>query len=117
MRAHGLRGVSRRRAWCVVRDDPARQGPAPGAGPVQRELTATGINQRWVADMTDIPTWAGFVYLGLVRGVYGRKLVDCGVRRFGIEAAEGRVVAKLNTPAAIAGTWTSNGSLRDTAQT
>ena len=33
--------------------------PAPDL--VQREFTATGINQLWVADMTYIPTWAGFV--------------------------------------------------------
>ena len=42
---------------------------------VQRELTATGINELWVADMTYMPTWAGFVYLSVVRDVYSRKVV------------------------------------------
>ena len=42
---------------------------------MQREFTATGINQLWVADMTDIPTWAGFVYLAVVLDVYSRKAV------------------------------------------
>ena len=30
MRAHGLRGVSRRRAWCVTTQRDKRQRPAPG---------------------------------------------------------------------------------------
>jgi putative transposase len=28
---------------------------------VNREFVATDINQLWVADMTYIPTWTGFV--------------------------------------------------------
>ena len=54
MRAHGLRGVSRRRGWCVTTQRDRQQRPAPDL--VQREFTATGINQLWVADMTYIPT-------------------------------------------------------------
>ena len=50
MRAHGLPGVSRRRGWCVTTKRDKDQRPAPD--PVQREFTATGINQLWVADMT-----------------------------------------------------------------
>ena len=30
----------------------------------QRRFTATAANQLWVADMTYVPTWAGFIYLG-----------------------------------------------------
>ena len=29
---------------------------------MQREFIATGINQLWLADMTYMPTWAGFVH-------------------------------------------------------
>ena len=50
MRAHGLRGVSRRRGWCVTTQRDRQQRPAPDL--VQREFTATGLNQLWVADMT-----------------------------------------------------------------
>jgi putative transposase len=58
MRANGLRGVSRRRAWCVTTKRDKDQRPAPDL--VQRAFTATGINQLWVADMNlNIPTWAG----------------------------------------------------------
>ena len=59
MRANGLRGVSRGRSWCVTTKRDKKQRPAPDL--VQREFTATGINQLWVADMTFIPTRAGFI--------------------------------------------------------
>ncbi len=36
---------------------------------------ATDINQLWVANMTYIPTWTGFVYLAMVIDVYSRKVV------------------------------------------
>ena len=73
MRANGLRGVSRRRGWCVTTKRDKERRPAPDL--VQRKFTATGINQLWVADMTYIPTWAGFVYLAVVLDVYSRKVV------------------------------------------
>ena len=73
MRLHGLRGVSRRRNWCVTtRRDPHR-APAPDL--VQRRFEATEPNQLWVADMTYIPTWAGFGYLAVVLDAFSRKVV------------------------------------------
>jgi transposase InsO family protein len=39
-----------------------RQRPAPDL--VKREFTADGPNQLWVADMTYMPTWAGFIEAG-----------------------------------------------------
>ena len=91
MRAHGLRGVSRRRNWCVTTKRDKGQRPAPDL--VQREFTATGINQLWVADMTYIPTWAGFVYLAVVLDVYSRKVVGWA---FGQQQTADLVIAALN---------------------
>ena len=91
MRANGLRGVSRRRAWCVTTKRDKDQRPAPDL--VQREFTATGINQLWVADMTYIPTWAGFVYLAVVIDVYSRKVVGWA---FGQQQTADLVVQALN---------------------
>ena len=73
MRLAGLRGISRRRGWCV----PTRQGKSQRAAPdlVRRQFTAMNINQLWVADMTYLPTWAGFIYLAVVVDVYSRKVV------------------------------------------
>ena len=73
MRINQIQGVSRRRAWCVTTERNKRQRPAPDL--VNRQFVATGINQLWVADMTYIPTWAGFLYLATVVDVYSRKVV------------------------------------------
>ncbi len=91
MRAHGLRGVSRRRGWCVTTQRDRQQRPAPDL--VQREFTATGLNQLWVADMTYIPTWAGFVYLAVVLDVYSRKVVGWA---FGQRQTADLVIQALN---------------------
>ncbi len=46
----------------TVRDRDAR--PAPDL--VERNFMAPGANRLWVADITYIPTWAGFLYLAVV---------------------------------------------------
>jgi putative transposase len=73
MRLAQIRGVSRRRSFCVTTERDARHRPAPDL--VKREFVATDINQLWVADMTYIPTWVGFLYLSVVIDVYSRKVV------------------------------------------
>jgi putative transposase len=69
----GIQGVSRRRGYVVTTTRDKRQRPAPDL--VKRQFVATGINQLWVADMTYIPTWQGFVYLAAVTDVFSRKVV------------------------------------------
>ena len=49
--------------------------PRPAPDLVNREFVATDINQLWVADMTYIPTWTGFLYLAVVIDVYSRKVL------------------------------------------
>ena len=72
MRRAGLAGASRRkRAWTTKRDRDAR--PAPD--PVEREFTAEGPDRLWVADITCIPTWTGFLYLAVVLDAWSRKIV------------------------------------------
>ena len=72
MRAAGIQGVSRRK-WTktTVRDED--EGPAPDL--VDRDFTATGPDQLWVADITYISTWAGFLYLAVVLDVWSRRIV------------------------------------------
>jgi putative transposase len=79
MRAAGLRGVSRRN-WIVttVRDRQAR--PAPDL--VERNFTATAPNRLWVADITYIPTWAGFLYLAVVLDVFSRRIVGWAMETY-----------------------------------
>lgn len=91
MHQEGLRGVSRRRSYCVTTKCDARQRPAPDL--VNRQFVATDLNQLWVADMTYIPTWAGFLYLSVVIDVYSRKVVGWA---FGERMTSDLVILALN---------------------
>ena len=72
MREAGLVGVTRRKqCWTTVRDRGAR--PAPDL--VHRKFVAEAPNQLWVADITYIPTWAGFLFLAVVLDVFSRRIV------------------------------------------
>jgi putative transposase len=72
MRIEGLAGVSRRRhARTTVRDRDAR--PAPDL--VDRNFTADQRDRLWVADITYIPTWSGFLYLAVVIDAWSRRIV------------------------------------------
>jgi putative transposase len=42
---------------------------------VKRHLKADRPNQLWVADITYVATWAGFVYVAFVTDVFSRKIV------------------------------------------
>jgi putative transposase len=79
MRAAGLRGVSRRH-WIIttVRDRKAR----PAADLVERNFTAAAPNRLWVADITYIPTWAGFLYLAVVLDVFSRRVVGWAMETY-----------------------------------
>jgi putative transposase len=72
MRAAGLKGASRR-LWLVttVRDHDAR--PAPDL--LHRNFVGPTPNSVWVADITYIPTWAGFLYLAVVLDTFSRRIV------------------------------------------
>ena len=75
MRQGAIAGVSRRRGLVVTTQRDQRQRPAPDL--VQREFTADGPNRLWVADITYVPTWAGFIYLAVVLDVWSRRVVGC----------------------------------------
>ena len=42
---------------------------------VQRDFTASRPNEKWVADITYIRTWNGFVYLAFILDCYSRLIV------------------------------------------
>ncbi len=72
MRRAGVVGVSRRRGVRTThRAAEARAVPDL----VQRNFTATAPNQLWVADITYVPTWAGFLYLAVVLDACSRRVV------------------------------------------
>ena len=78
MRAMGLRGVSRGRAW-VITTRPATGRERP-ADLVDRRFTATRPNQLWVADFTYVATWRGFVYVAFVIDVFARRISGFNAR-------------------------------------
>jgi putative transposase len=47
----------------------------PAADHLERQFTATAPNHLWAADITYVPTWAGFLYLTVVLDVSSRRIV------------------------------------------
>ena len=72
MRAMGLAGAVRGRAWITTTH------PGDGDRPadlVDRHFEATRPNQLWVSDFTYVATWSGFVYVAFVIDVFARRIV------------------------------------------
>ena len=72
MRIAKLRGVCRRRRVKTTRRD--EQGQVSD-DLVHRQFNADQPNALWVADITDLPTWQGFVYLAVVIDAHSRPVV------------------------------------------
>jgi putative transposase len=72
MRIARLRGVCRRRKIRTTRRDEQAQ---ISDDLVQRQFTAAEPNSLWIADITYLPTWQGFLYLAVVIDAYSRKVV------------------------------------------
>jgi putative transposase len=72
MRAANLQGVSRRKGPRTTRRQPGAQ-PAPDL--VKRDFTATEPDQLWVADITHIGTWTGWLYLAVIVDAWSRRVV------------------------------------------
>jgi putative transposase len=72
MRELRIGGASRRR-WITTTSRDERARPAPDL--VNRVFKADEPNKLWVADITYIPTWEGFLFLSVVIDVYSRRVV------------------------------------------
>lgn len=72
MRAAGLRGATLRKYVVTTTSDPQAQ---KAVDLVERRFFASAPDQLWVADITYIPTWSGWLYLAMVLDVYSRKIV------------------------------------------
>lgn len=72
MQAAGLQGVSRRKAPPTTMRS-KRERPAPDL--VDRSFRAEAPDQLWVADITYVPTGAGFLYLAVVLDAFSRRIV------------------------------------------
>jgi transposase InsO family protein len=73
MRRLGLAGVVRGRCFKVTTTPDLAAARPPDL--VSRQFTADRPNQLWVADLTYVATWRGFVYVAFVIDVFSRRIV------------------------------------------
>jgi putative transposase len=72
MRSLGIRGVVRGSKRRTTTPGQAADRPADL---VDRDFTAPAPNRLWVADLTYVPTWAGFCYTAFIIDAYSRTIV------------------------------------------
>ena len=105
MAALGLRGA-------VAGDHKRPAITIPGSGhrpedALERDFSAEAPDSRWVADITYVPTWSGFVYVAFVLDLFSRRIVGW------------RVSTSLRTDLALdaleQGVWTRQRDGRDLA--
>jgi len=73
MRQEGLEGVRRGKKKRTTIPDEAAVERARDL--VQRDFSASRPNEKWVADITYLHTWSGFVYLAFILDCYSRMIV------------------------------------------
>jgi transposase InsO family protein len=78
MHGLGLAGAVRGRKHRTTISEEVAARPADL---VQRDFTATRPNQLWVADLTYVATWRGFVYVAFIIDVFSRMIVGWRVRQ------------------------------------
>jgi transposase InsO family protein len=72
MKCLGLAGAVRGQRCRTTVSDPAADRPLDL---VERDFTASPPDQLWVADITYVATWRGFVYVAFVTDVFSRRIV------------------------------------------
>ena len=72
MKALGLEGVRRGRRRITTIPDKAADRPRDA---VNRDFTVARPNALWVADLTYVATWRGFVYVAFVIDAFARRIV------------------------------------------
>jgi putative transposase len=73
MQVHGIRGKCKQRRQ--VRTTDSQHHLPVAANWLAQQFTAAGPNQKWLADITYIPTAEGWLYLAGVMDLYSRKIV------------------------------------------
>jgi transposase InsO family protein len=79
MRQEGLEGVRRGKKTRTTIPDEAALERARDL--IQRDFNATRPNEKWVADITYLRSWNGFVYLAFILDCFSRKIVGWQLQR------------------------------------
>jgi putative transposase len=78
MKKIGIQGIRRgKKCWTTIADDLLDRP----TDKVNRQFVATRPNQLWVADLTFVATWVGFVYVAFITDVFARCIVGWRVSR------------------------------------
>lgn len=78
MKRLGIQGIRRgKKCWTTIADDLLDRP----TDKVNRQFVATRLNQLWVADITFVTTWTGFVYVAFIIDVFARFIVGWRVNR------------------------------------
>jgi putative transposase len=72
MRKNGIAGVTRRRGFKTTQRGEVGEH---ASDLVDRNFGVHGPDQLWVADITYVPTWAGFLYLAVVLDAWSRRII------------------------------------------
>jgi putative transposase len=76
MRQNGIVGLTRRKfRRTTIRDESKR--PAPDL--LERDFAAAAPDKRWVADITYVRTWSGWLYLAVVLDLFSRRIVGWSI--------------------------------------
>jgi len=73
MSQEGLQGAGRRKKWRTTK---RAQDARPAPDLVERNFGVDEPDQLWVADITYVPTWSGFLYLAVVVDAWSRRVVE-----------------------------------------
>jgi transposase InsO family protein len=74
----GLQGVVRRKKCRTTISDARAERPLDL---VNRQFQASRPNRLWVAELTYVATWAGFIYVAFVIDVFARRIIGWRVAR------------------------------------
>jgi transposase InsO family protein len=77
MKQAGLAAKMKARFKCTTQQNPKAQA-APNL--LQQNFSAKALNQVWVADITYIPTWEGWLYVATVLDLFSRRIVGLAMR-------------------------------------
>jgi putative transposase len=97
MRQHGIAAKTKRKFRCTT--DSNHDHPVAD-NILDRQFEPVAVNQVWVADITYIPTWEGWLYLAAVEDLYSRQIVGWSMSeritsRLVVDALEMAVARRL----------------------
>jgi len=73
MSLDGMQGATRRKKWRTTKRAKDARAAVPDL--VERDFAPAGPDRLWVADVTYVPTWSGFLYLAVVVDAWSRRVV------------------------------------------